>query len=116
MGLLLAAGCGGKDAAPLDAARVAVVRLAFTPTELTVPAGTTVTWRSQEPIGHTVTSGEATGVDPATGLRGGEQPDGRFDAPLASTGATHSFRFTSPGTYTYYCAIHKGMNARVVVS
>ena len=122
-GLLLAAGCGGDSGTPsgggsatAEGVTVTLKSLAFAPAELTVSAGTTVTWRSDEPIGHTVTSGEPTGIDPMTGLRADEKPDGRFDVQLATTGATHSFRFTSPGNYPYYCAIHQGMNARVLVS
>ena len=118
--LLAACGGGGTSGAPTSpsatsATTVTLRRLAFSPSELTVGVGTTVTWRSEEPIGHTVTSGAVTGIDPTTGLRSGETPDGRFDAPLPSTGATHSFTFTEPGTYSYYCAIHQGMNAQVSV-
>lgn len=121
---LAATACGGgrdagpaaAPASPAPAATVAVVRLAFDPVELTVPAGTTVTWRSDEPITHTVTSGQPTGVDPATGLRSGARADGTFDGPLDTTGATFAFRFADPGTYSYYCTIHRGMNARVLVT
>ena len=121
-GLLAAAACGGSDAAPAatgdepKTASVAVARLAYGPGELTVPAGTTVTWTNDEPITHTVTSGTVTGVDKQTGLRAGEQPDGKFDGPLGAKGATFAFRFADPGTYSYYCAIHKGMNASVLVT
>lgn len=119
LALLAAVACGGGGdggGAEPKAVTVPVVRLAFDPVRLTVPAGTTVTWRSDEPITHTVTSGEPTGVDATTGLRAGEKPDGRFDGPLDTKGATYSFTFAAPGTYPYYCAIHKGMNASVVVT
>lgn len=127
--LLAATACGGgDDAAPAAAGgstaagagstprTITVARLAFDPVELTVPAGTTVTWRSDEPITHTVTSGKTTGVDATSGLRSGQTPDGKFDGPLDAKGSTFEFRFTDPGTYAYYCAIHQGMNASVVVN
>jgi plastocyanin len=112
--LLLGTACGGG--AEPKAATVSVQGLAFGPGDLTVAAGTTVTWRNDEPIGHTVTSGTATGIDAGTGLRSGERPDGAYDAPLTTKGATFTRTFDAPGTYPYYCAIHKGMNARVVVT
>ena len=39
------------------------------PSTTTVEVGTTVTWRNDEPITHTVTSGRFVGVDETTGLR-----------------------------------------------
>jgi plastocyanin len=89
--------------------------LMFHPANATVDLGTTVTWRNDEPITHTVTSGRFQGVDETTGLRSSQQPDGTFEAKLGGEGKTFSFKFTKPGTYTYYCDIHQGMNATVTV-
>ena len=52
----------------------------FNPSTTTVPVGTTVTWRNDEPITHTVTSGRYEGVDKTTGLRSEQYPDGAFNA------------------------------------
>ena len=87
----------------------------FNPSTSTVPVGTTITWRNDEPITHTVTSGRYEGVDKTTGLRSEQYPDGTFDAKLEGKGKTFSFTFTKPGSYTYYCDIHQGMNATIVV-
>jgi len=38
-----------------------------------------------------------------------------FNAKLAGKGKTFNFTFTEPGTYTYYCDIHQGMNATITV-
>ena len=81
----------------------------------TVKVGTTVTWRDDEPITHTVTSGRFEGVDETTGLRSSQDPDGTFEAKLDGKGKTFSFTFEKPGTYTYYCDIHQGMNATITV-
>jgi plastocyanin len=89
--------------------------LMFNPSTTTVQVGTTVTWRNDEPITHTVTSGRYEGVDKTTGLRSEQYPDGTFNAKLGGKGKTFSFTFTKPGSYTYYCDIHQGMNATIVV-
>jgi plastocyanin len=89
--------------------------LMFNPSTTTVKVGETVTWRNDEPIGHTVTSGRYLGIDKTTGLRTSQRPDGMFNAKLGEKGKTFSFTFTKPGTYTYYCDIHQGMNATITV-
>jgi plastocyanin len=89
--------------------------LMFNPPTTTVKVGTTVTWRNDEPITHTVTSGRFEGVDKTTGLRSSQDPDGTFNAKLPGKGKIFSFTFTKPGNYTYYCDIHQGMNATITV-
>lgn len=87
--------------------------LSFEPETLTVKAGTTVTWKAGDGVGHTVTTGTFTvGGD---GLRTQENPDGEIDKPL-TRGKDVTFTFDEPGTYTYYCSIHKGMSGDVVVT
>lgn len=41
---------------------------------------------------------------------------GRFDEQLDGKGSTFTFTFDAPGTYTYLCTIHPGMDATVTVS
>jgi plastocyanin len=119
---LVLAGCGSsaeRPSSPTTGAHgptVTLKSLAIMPRVLRVTVGTTVTWVNAEPITHTVTSGEVIGVDKHTGLRRGQKPDGRFDETLKGTGDTLSYTFMHPGTYTYYCNIHFGMNAEVVVT
>lgn len=87
--------------------------LAYEPEELEVKAGTTVTWTVSDNIGHTVTTGSfELGGD---GLRTSENPDGVIDQPIGP-GEDASFTFDEPGTYTYYCSIHKGMSGVVEVT
>ena len=88
--------------------------LTFNPSTTTVKVGESVTWRNDEPITHTVTSGRFMGIDKTTGLRSSQQPDGMFNAKLDGKG-TFSFTLTKAGTYTYYCDIHQGMNATITV-
>lgn len=126
-GVLLGAACSSgstdKTSPPSRAgastpggATVVLKSLAFQPAVLRVKVGTTVTWRNEESITHTVTSGRALRVDHTSGLRSGQQADGRFNARLNGTGDTFSFTFARPGKYPYYCSIHFGMNAEVIVT
>lgn len=94
---------------------VTLVSLNFMPETLTVSAGDTVTWVNGETITHTITSGAFSDVDASTGLRGSEQADGLFDERLGEKGGSFSFTFETAGTFPYFCDIHDGMNATVVV-
>lgn len=119
------AGCSARAETPTtvpttstSAAAGPVINLSslmFHPTTITVKVGDAITWRNDEAITHTVTSGRFVGVDKTTGLRSSTEPDGTFNAKLAGKGKTFSFTFTKPGTYTYYCDIHQGMNATIKV-
>ena len=107
---------GRASAAGSNATVISLKSLMFMPEKLTVQRGTKVTWRNDEPITHTVTSGAVTGLDKGSGLRTGQKPDGRFNRTLKGKGDTFSYTFTKPGTYPYYCDIHFGMNAEIVVT
>jgi plastocyanin len=72
--------------------------LMFNPPTTTVKVGTTVTWRNDEPITHTVTSGRFEGVDKSTGLRSSQNPDGTFNAKLAGKGKPSVLPSPSPGS------------------
>jgi|SRR5215471_1179578 len=70
----------------------------FTPSTLTVPVGTTVTWGNNDVTTHTVTSD--TGV---------------FNSNNLNAGNTFQFKFDNPGQYKYHCTIHSFMNGTIVV-
>ena len=70
----------------------------FSPMSLTVPAGTTVTWKNLDGEPHTVTS--LTGLFRSGGL---DQND------------AFTFKFTKPGVYQYLCTIHPKMMASITV-
>ena len=97
---------------------VITIGLRFMPETITVPVGTTVTWRNGETIGHTITSGAWGDVNESTGLRGSQSADGLFDhalAPRGEEGDSFSFTFDEPGEYPYFCQPHLTMNAMVIV-
>jgi plastocyanin len=68
---------------------VVMENVAFRPDELTVSAGTTVTWTNQDLVAHTTTS-----------------DDDLWDSERMGQGDSFSFTFEEPGTYTYICSIH----------
>ena len=75
----------------------------FRPEELTLAAGTTVTWVNAGRNPHTVTA-----------------DDGAFDSGDMAPGATFSHTFDRPGTFPFYCRYHGapgglGMAGLVVV-
>ena len=70
----------------------------FVPATLTVPVGATVTWTNGDDETHTVTATDRTYT--SSGLEHAER---------------YAHRFTAPGTYTYFCALHPHMTATVVV-
>jgi plastocyanin len=70
----------------------------FTPGEITVTPGTTVTWVNKESMPHTV-------VDLNRGFR----------SKILAKDGTFSFTFTNAGDYNYLCSIHPNMKGKVIV-
>jgi amicyanin len=77
---------------------VKIDNFTFNPPSLTVKAGTTVTWKNEDDIPHTVAS--ATKV---------------FKSKALDTDDSYTFTFTTPGVYEYFCSIHPHMTAKIVV-
>src|SRR5438128_367383 len=105
---LAVAGCGGREApsrqdmtapasAESEAARVTIDQFAYGPRELTVAAGTRVTWVNRDDVPHTVTSSE--------------KPR-RFSSGTLDTDGQYTHLFTTPGTYEYFCAVHPKMTGK----
>jgi amicyanin len=92
-GLVLAAG-----AARAATVEVTIDNFTFSPQQITVKAGDTVTWINHDDIPHTATS--KTGVFRSKAL----DSDDKF-----------SFTFATPGTYAYFCALHPHMTGSIVV-
>ena len=71
---------------------------AFTPGDVEVAVGTTVTWTNTDTVSHTSTS-DASG----------------WDSGVISPGRQFSFTYQTAGTFPYHCAIHPGMVGTVTV-
>jgi plastocyanin len=108
--VLVLAGCSGNEVAttttPIpgttsgpDPLQVVMDSFAFTPAELTVPVGATVTWVNRHPANHDVVAEDDT-----------------FASPLIGTGETYSFTFTESGEYPYVCSIHPSMKGTIFVT
>jgi plastocyanin len=103
-----------KAEASGDGVQVGTALLAFDPKEARVAKGQTVTWVGGDSITHVLVQGDyKVGSD---GLRTEETDDKAFNLRLTKKDQKVSHTYDEPGTYTYYCTIHKGMNGTVVVS
>jgi plastocyanin len=100
LGTLLPFGSKNASAESTSSAAGAVKidNFSFTPTTLTVPAGTTVTWTNSDDIPHTVVS-----------------DDKAFKSKVLDTDEKFSYTFTKPGTYAYFCSVHPKMTGKIVV-
>jgi plastocyanin len=115
VGLLALAGVAcGNDAeqqGTVEAPNEITIKLiAFTPTRVEVPAGSTVTWRQDDVATHTVTSGrtqQSGGTVTAT-------PDGTFDSGNISKGQNFQFTFAAPGEFPFFCAVHPATMTGVI--
>ncbi len=78
---------------------VLIQGMAFTPSTITIVANTTVTWTNKDAVPHTVTS-----------------DNGLFESGTITTNGTFSYTFTAAGTYSYHCAVHPSMTAKLTVN
>jgi plastocyanin len=79
-------------------AKVSIANFTFTPAEITIVAGETVTWTNDDGAPH-----------------GLEYADGAKAPDLMLPGASFSRQFDRPGTYNYNCSVHPYMTGRVIV-
>lgn len=100
----LLAGCGAvgvvagvtdEPGPPVATSTVQVVDNDFDPPDAELAVGDTMTWRWEGEADHNVVG------------------DG-FESPVQNDG-TFEHRFTQPGTYTYRCTLHGGMQGTVTV-
>ncbi|MGA8144304.1 MAG: cupredoxin family copper-binding protein [Candidatus Acidiferrales bacterium] len=80
------------------ATEVKIDNYSFAPHDITVAAGTTVSWVNHDDVPHTVRS-----------------TDDAFKSKALDTDDKYSFQFDKPGTYEYFCSIHPKMTAKVIV-
>lgn len=73
--------------------------MAFADANLTVEAGTTITWTNKDTVEHTVTS-----------------DDGKFASKALKPGQSFSYRFVDIGSFAYHCNLHPEMKAVVTVT
>jgi plastocyanin len=94
---LLAAGGAVVDAAA-KAVTIKIDNFAFAPPDLTIAAGTTVTWKNDDGEVHKV-----------------QDDHKRFFSAALDTDDSFSHTFATPGVYHYFCSIHPYMVGKIVV-
>lgn len=113
--LMLTFGCGGYSSSPaapsptpaaggtstpvtIPRGAETLANRAFSPDDVNVAVGETVTWTNTDSVAHTSTS-DANAWNSGTVVPGGQ----------------FSFTFRSAGSFPYHCTIHPGMVGTVVV-
>jgi LPXTG-motif cell wall-anchored protein len=77
---------------------VTIADFQFTPAQITIDQGDTVTWRNDGPTAHSATA-----------------PDGSFDTGIFPAGESRSHTFSEAGTFSYICTPHPNMHGTIVV-
>ena len=79
---------------------ISMVNFSFSPKEVAIKKGTTVTWTNQDSAVHTVTS---------------DMP--LFDSGDLAQGKSFSYTFSTAGTFAYHCIPHQAkMTGTIVVT
>ena len=95
---------GGTDTSSAQATQgatqqpVQIRDFTFTPGNLQVPVGATVTWTNYDSAPHSATA-----------------DNGTWDTGILSKDQHASVTFNTPGDFSYYCTLHPNMKARLQV-
>ena len=94
------AGRGDKDAGPAKSTNTVQIKdFKYIPANITVKAGTVVTWTNADSAPHTATASDKS-----------------FDSGNFEKGESYSYTFSKPGTYEYICTLHQYMKGKVTVT
>jgi plastocyanin len=77
---------------------VKIENFTFSPPELTVKPGTTVTWENGDDIPHSVV-----------------EAGGKFHSKALDTGEKFTMTFADAGELTYFCGLHPHMTGKIIV-
>jgi amicyanin len=88
-----------SPAANQPSGAVTIQNFAFSPADLKIKKGDTVTWTNEDSAPHQIAS----------------DTTGKFQGPSISKGQTYSFTFNDTGTFPYHCVIHPMMKATITV-
>ena len=87
----------GGARAHAETITVSIDNFTFTPTELKVKVGDTVTWTNHDDIPHAIVSA------------------GKFRSKTMDTDDSFSFTFAAAGDYKYFCSLHPHMTGMIKV-
>ena len=112
--LMLTSACGGYSSSPAAPSTPAtggtsspvtiprgaesLANRAYSPDDLNIAVGETVTWTNTDSVAHTSTSNA-----------------GAWNSGTVAPGGQFSFTFQNAGAFPYHCTIHPGMVGTVVV-
>ncbi len=96
-------GGGPMPPSSSGSAGITIQDFTFSPSTITVKAGTTVSWTNNGPSAHTTTSDMGAWNSPTLSAPGG---GGGYGGGGGSAGGSFSFTFNQAGTYGYHCSIH----------
>ena len=82
---------GGNACIPTST-QVCMMNKLFSPMNLTIGQGTTVTWKNGDAVNHTVGNASSSAEV--------------FTSGFIAAGGTFSHTFATPGAFAYYCGIH----------
>ncbi len=85
--------------APTGPGAVTIVDFDFSPSGLTVSAGSSVTWTNTGAAPHTVTA-----------------EDGSSDSGFLSSGDSYTQSFAAAGSFNYFCTLHPAMTGTITVT
>jgi plastocyanin len=71
----------------------------YSPPNLVIPVGTTVTWINEDDVPHTTVSDDHK----------------TFRSKPMDTDDRYSFTFNTQGAFPYFCSIHPRMTAKIIV-
>jgi len=87
----------GVPQAQAQEVKITIDNFTFSPAELTLKVGDTVTWTNHDDIPHTVVSA------------------GKFRSKAMDTDGSFSFTFSAAGDYKYFCSLHPHMTGMIKV-
>jgi amicyanin len=79
---------------------VSIADMAFSPANITVKKGTTVTWTNNDSVGHNVIADSGNGPN----------------SQILQKGQTYSFTYDTAGSFSYHCGVHPSMKGTVTVT
>jgi len=96
LALLALVACGDKEGE--SKASIHIDNFTFTPRDITVKRGTTLTWFNDDDIPHAIAANDKT-----------------FRSKAMDTEQKFAFTFSEAGTYEYFCSLHPRMQGKVIV-
>jgi len=88
-----------EQVVPSNATHVSMKNLQYMPAALKVPAGTTIAWKNDDQLAHTVTAADSS-----------------WTSPLLQPGKSFVRTFDQPGVYEIHCTPHPFMKMTVEVT